>query len=236
MRRIVLVVLALAVMFSFVACNEKESRTINVTGHSEVTLRAEQAVIHLSVKLVRKDTAESHDALTNALESVTKDLTAIGLKDEDIKRSLIEQGPEYEWKDDTQVRVGYYSEANVEVHIDDIDLMPKAYRALAAHDDVSVSFTEFKRSDENEQRMEQYEKALKAARKKAEMMAKTLGARLGKVRNIVELEESGIFSVNAGINANFEDQRPSAGSSVSAPAEYGYVTVEGRVAVKFELE
>jgi uncharacterized protein YggE len=231
----VLAVLALAVLFALAGCNEKEGGTVRVTGRAEVTLRAEKSIIHLNVKLVRKDMTQSHDALIKTLDRVTKDMTDIGLKAKNVKRSLIEQGPEYRWKDDTRYLAGYYSEASVEVHMNDIDLMPKAYRTLAAHDDVSVSYTEFKRSDEYEQRMEQYEKALKAARKKAEKMAGTLDARLGEVRSIAELGEAGFFSANPVSNvASFGDQRSSAGSSVSAG--YGYVTIEGRVVVEFELE
>jgi uncharacterized protein YggE len=236
MRKAIPIVLALFVLLTVSACDrEREEGTVSVTGRSEVTLRAEKAIIYMNVKLVRKDMTESHDALVKTLESVTNDVTAIGLKAEDVKRSLIEQGPEYVWKHDSQVKVGYYSRASVEVHVNDIDLMSKAYRTLAVHDDVSVSSTEFKRSDEYEQRMKQYEKALKAARGKAEKMAETLGARVGKVRNIAELGLPGDFSGDIVSNvAGYANQRSSGGSSVSAG--YGYVTIDGRVFVEFELE
>ena len=113
----------------------------------------------------------------------------------------------------------------------DIIKMADLYRTLAGHRDITIGSTEFKRNDEFELRKTEFEKALQAAKKKAEFMAQALGAKIGRVHSIAEEgEESWIMS--KGYATNIIDK----GEVSGAPVSYGTIRISARVMVEFELE
>jgi len=107
--------------------------------------------------------------------------------------------------------------------------MPDLYRTLAGHKDITIESTDFKRNDEFEVRKTEFEKALLAAKKKAEFMAQALGAKAGRVHSIEESAET--WSGLQGFAGNVE-KRESSGNQMS----YGIIKVTARVIVEFELE
>ena len=221
--------LMLPVSTSF-AEESKDIRKITVSGKAENTVEAQRAEISLSVKLVKKEMGQSHAALTGELSKLSKELNAIGIPDKDIKRSLVLQGAEYNWEKESNVLKGYYAECYVDVTVNDITKMADVYRTLAGHKNITIGSTEFKRNDEFELRKAEYEKALLAARKKAEFMAQALGAKAGRVHSIVE-EGAEDWSGIHGYAGNVEKREANGGQ-----LSYGTIKVSARVMVEFELE
>jgi len=222
------------IMFSIstsFAEESKDIRKITVSGKAENTVEAQRAEISLSVKLVKKEMSQSHGVLTSELSRLAKELNAIGIPDKDIKRSLVLQGAEYNWEKESHVLKGYYAECYVDVTVNDITKMADLYRTLAGHKDITIGSTEFKRNDEFELRRAEYEKALLAAKKKAEFMAQALGVRIGKVHSIQEVGgENWIESKPYA--ANLRDKPESSGGQVN----YGTIKITADVIVEFELE
>jgi uncharacterized protein YggE len=209
----------------------KNIRKITVSGKAENTIEAQRADVSLSVKIVKKEMSLSHAALTGELSRLAKELKTIGLEDKDIKRSLVLQGAEYNWEKDSRVLKGYYAECYVDVSVNDIKKMADVYWTLAGHKDITIQSTDFKRNDEFDLRKAEYEKALHAAKKKAEFMAQALGARIGKVHSIQEVGGENWFEAKA-YAANVVEKRESSGDQTS----YGTIKISARVMVEFELE
>ena len=210
-------------------CEAKEIDKISVTGKAEVTLQAHNATIYFKVRHLKKSMAESHSKLIATMSDLTKGLKAKGLKDDDIKKSLVLQGKEHTWKDDSYILSGYYSECYMESKINDISRIADVYNELAKYENVSITGTEFKRDDEFEIREAQFKAALLAAKKKAEHMARTLDAQLGKVHTIEEISAGGYWAPQGYSNAVSDS--PVSESS----AGYGSITISGKVRVEFEL-
>ncbi len=221
--------LMLPVSTSF-AEESKDIRKITVSGKAENTVEAQRAEISLSVKLVKKEMSQSHAALTGELSKLSKELNVIGIPDKDIKRSLVLQGAEYNWEKESNVLKGYYAECYVDVTVNDITKMADVYRTLAGHKNITIGSTDFKRNDEFDLRKAEYEKALLAAKKKAEFMAQALAAKIGKVHSIQEVAGDNWFETK--VSANVLEKRESSGGQSS----YGTIKITARVMVEFELE
>ncbi len=234
MRIINLMLVAFIFMLPFSASAAEETkdiRKITVSGKAENTLEAHRATIQLSIRHVKKEMNQSYAALTATLSRMIKELKAVGLEDKDIKKSLVLQGADYSWEKDSQVLKGYYSECLVDVNVNDIKKMPDVYRVLAGHKTITIRDTEFERNDEFEVRKAEYEKALLAAKKKAEFMAQTLGARVGRVHSIQEMGAENWFEVKA-YAANVAEKGELGGGQTG----YGTIKITARVMVEFELE
>jgi uncharacterized protein YggE len=220
----------LTLPFHATAETSKDIRKITVSGKAEKTLEAHRATIGLSIKHVKPEMNQSHAALMETLSRLTRELKAVGLEDKEIKKSLVLQGAEYSWEKNSQVLKGYYSECYVDVSVNDIKKMPDVYRVLAGHKAITIQSTDFERNDEFEVRKTEYEKALLAAKKKAEFMAQTLGARVGRVHSIVEESADSWSGLQGFANVKEKDEL-NGGRTV-----YGTIKITARVMVEFELE
>jgi uncharacterized protein YggE len=115
--------------------------------------------------------------------------------------------------------------------VNDIKKIPDVYRVLAGHKAITIQSTEFERNDEFEMRKAEYEKALLAAKKKAEFMAQTLGAKIGKVHSIQEVSAENWFETRTYKANDMEKGELSVGQT-----GYGTIKITARVTVEFELE
>ncbi len=229
-----LVLAAFMIMLPFHASAAEESkniREITVGGRAENTLEAHRATIQLSIKHVKPEMKQSHATLMDTLSRLVRELKAVGLEDKDIKKSLVLQGADYSWEKNSQILKGYYSECYVEVSVNDIKRMPDVYRVLAGHKAITIQSTDFERNDEFEVRKAEYEKALLAAKKKAEFKAQTLGAKIGKVHSIQEVGAENWFEAKP-YKANVMEK----GELNVGQAGYGTIKITARVMVEFELE
>ncbi len=209
-------------------------RKISVTGKSEIVVRAETATIHIQLRYVKKTMDESKTALNKTLATLTADLKPLGLTDKEIRKSLVSQGKESEWENNSYVFKGYYSECTVELEVKNIDDLVNVYNKLAMYDDISLNNTEYKRNDEFEIRQERFKEALLAAKEKAEHMADVLGVRLGKVHSIAEASSQYYFATESYSNVMSRGIADSPG--MSSNVGYGDITISAKVAVQFELK
>ncbi len=204
-------------------------RKITVTGKSEIVVEAHYAIIQLNIRYVKKEMIQSHNELLRTISELTGELKNTGLPDTDIKKSLILQGQEYSWEDNSQVLKGYFSECFIELNIKDINKLDEVYKALANYRSVTITGTDYRRNDEFEVRKTEFEKALHAARKKAEYMANALNAKIGKVYSIQESSSDDFLAVNTYANVS-EKGAPESKSG------YGSIKATAIAVVEFELE
>ena len=204
-------------------------RKITVTGKSEIVVEAHYAIIQLNIRYVKKEMIQSHNELLKTISELTGDLKNTGIPDTDIKKSLVLQGQKYSWEDNSQVLKGYFSECFIELNIKDINKLDEVYKTLADYRSVSITGTEYRRNDEFEVRKSEFEKALHAARNKAEYMAHALNAKIGKVHSIQESSSDNSLVVNT--YANLSEK-----GATESKSGYGSIKVTALAVVEFELE
>jgi uncharacterized protein len=223
-RIILLIVLFALLPFKLMA---EDTRKITVSGKSEITLDAQNAVIHIAVKEIRDEPGKSHSEVIKTISDLTVNLKKAGLNDPDIKRSMIVQGMETSWNSTTQSHIfsGYYSQCLIDLQIKKVGIMPELYKALSNFRGITITNTEFERDDIFEIRKAEYEKALKVAKIKAEYMAQALDAKVGKVLSIKE-EPTNYYDRNSNVVS----------AETSGTTGYGIINITVQVIVEFSLE
>ena len=204
-----------------------ELRKVSVTGKSEITLDAQYSIINFELKFVRKDIDQSYQGLQQTLATVVGNLKKIGLSDKEITKSIIRQGSEYSWQNNSRVHIGYYSSSSVRLRVNDIDKIHVVYNELSKYDSLTIHSTEYGRNDEFERRNEEFRKALLAAKEKAEFMAGTLNASVGPVIRIQEESVGNFFTGSVYRNQAESDQ---------VGGTFGAVAITATVKVDFELK
>lgn len=223
----------LIIFLSFNAFAAEDIRKITVTGKSEITLDAQLAIIQVEIKQVNKEMSQSFSNLSKTIEKLTNGLIGAGLTDKEIKKSLISQGQEHEWENNSNVFKGYYSTCIVTINVNDISKMPGVYLELSNHKNLTILSTVYKRNDEFDIREKEFDKALLAAKKKAEHMAQALNVKIGKVHSIQE-ESSEYSSPN--IYSNYVAKAKMAEKDDAGFGTTGTIKISATVIVEFELE
>jgi uncharacterized protein YggE len=211
----------LIIFLSFNAFAAEDIRKITVTGKSEITVE---------IKQVNKEMSKSYSELSNTIAKLTMGLNSVGLTNKEIKKSLILQGQEYAWELSSNVFKGYYSKCIVTINVNDISKMPGVYQELSNYKNITIRSTDYKRNDEFDIREKEFDKALQAAKKKAEHMAQVLNVKIGKVHSIQELSSE--YS-SSRLYSNFAVAEKQA---VSDDSGFGTIKIVATVMVEFELE
>ncbi|MDD1778195.1 MAG: SIMPL domain-containing protein, partial [Candidatus Helarchaeota archaeon] len=136
----------------------------------------------------------------------------------------------YSWEKDSRVLKGYYSECLVDLYVKDMSKISEVYKKLANYQNITIQETDYKRNDEFEIRKIEFEKALLAAKKKADYMAQTLDTKIGKVYSIQELSADNFFAISTYSNVLKEREVSDSKSG------YGNIKITALVLVEFELE
>ncbi len=200
---------------------------ISVTGSSEITLEAQYSIIRAELRYVHGEIETSYQNLQQTLADIINQLKQLGLTDKEITKSIVRQGSEYAWKNNSRVHTGFYSSCNMQIRVNDIANIHQVYNQLSKYNLLSIRGTTYGRNDTDNIRNNEYKKALLAARKKAELMAATLGVTTGLVINIIESGVQTIAPV-ALLKADAAPAQPG--------GTFGSVTISAHVVVEFELK
>ncbi len=224
MRIIPLILLFLIISTPAIAT---ENKIITVSGHSTITLEAQYSIIHADLKYVHDEIDTSYTNLQQILIDVIKNLKKLGLTDKDITKSIIRQGSEHSWKNNSRIHTGFYSSTSLQFRVNDISSLHRIYRELAKFNLLSITTTEYGRNDVEELQNIEFTKALQKARKKATLMAASLDAKRGPVIKITE----STLSPGSPMVLMRSDAAPQ-----KAGGTFGSVEISAMVLVNFALE
>lgn len=228
--RNVLIATFILLLLPQISFSKERLRSISVNGNSTTTVDAQYAKIVAQLKVVTPSIEESYEAATHQLSELAKTLQNHGVTKEDLTVSIISQGGEYEWSNNSQTLAGYYSACSLQIKINNIGDTYSIHRELAKYPSLSTGHTEYGRNDVSQLRTAALQEALKVAKVKARVMAETLGAELGQVLNI---RESGSVPIPVG---GFEARLAANPTDPGEVSATGSVTITGDVSVDFEIK
>ena len=164
------------------------AHTVSVTGTGLVSAQADRATVQMSImsRHHELDAAQAGAAkVTAAVLSLTDRL--------DIKRNKVDTTgatvrPDYRWnreKEEQELR-GYIAERQMLVKVDDLEKLGKLVEGAVASGVNQVSPPQLDSSKRKELRRDALAMAAQDARANAEVLAETLGAKLGKPISIVD--------------------------------------------------
>lgn len=218
--------LILILLFSFTIVNAKgKQKFINVTGTSELTVPADQITITVQIKTIAQSIEESKKNNDNSLNELVTLLKSVNINSDDIQISPISLGKNYEYKTGERVQNGYFANVDVSVLLKDLSKYYELTDKLSLSNDFEVMNSGYAVSNYEEQVKNVFEKALKAAKEKAELMAKTLNVNLGEV---LEIDENNFGGGPVMLNSFAKEDFQQNGIS-------GKVTITRSVRVKFAI-
>jgi uncharacterized protein YggE len=221
--------LVISVFFFCHALSAQDNvRKISVTGKSTITLDAQYSKISIRVKETDKTMASSHMKLNDTFDQLAKALIDLGIAEDNIKKSIIDQGAEYKWQNNERIFTGYFSSCDIIFNVNDLTTLPAVYQTLANYEQINILGSEYKRNDDFEKRKIEFKKALVAAKEKAAYMAALMDCKLGKVKEITEISSQNYFTENVYSNTMRSEQTPD--------ISFGSVTITAAVHVEFYLE
>ncbi|OGI86158.1 hypothetical protein A3A01_02520 [Candidatus Nomurabacteria bacterium RIFCSPLOWO2_01_FULL_39_17] len=233
---------------SYGRISSQNVNTISFTGHGEITAVPDIANIYFSIRKEAK-TVKDAQAAVAVVEKIALDfLKSNGVAEKDIKTSNASFNPKYDYKyDDTatvmpctmygcpprpgkSVITGYEAYESITVKVRNTDEVGKIMQGLGTTGVSDLSGPNFAIDDEDALKGQARKKAISEAKAKAEVLAKDLGIRLGRIASFNESGNYPIYYAKAGMMS-------ADSASAPAPAEIpkGENTISSDVTITYEI-
>ncbi len=250
--KIALIALLVAAAFSFLTdfphgrYENKPENTITFSGHGEVTAVPDIANIYFNISKEAKTVKEAQALVAQIEKSSLDVLKANNILEKDIKTANASFSPKYEYKYEKTVSpcngyncpmpgksviVGYTASESITVKVRNTDDVGKIMQGLGTAGVSDLSGPDFSIDNEDGLKAEARKKAIDDAKEKAEVLAKDLGVRLGK---ITSFSESG----NYPRPMMYKTMAADSVSNESAPASLpkGENTISSDVSITYEIK
>lgn len=152
--------------------------TVTARGVASVPARPDRAVVLVDVRRLAHTPHEALDDVVVRVERVLAVLDALGVSAADRSTSGVSVGEQREWRDGTEVSVGYLAVERLEVRLTEPARIGRVLREVVA-EGASVHGPSWEVDAANPARVEAYRLAALDARRRAEAYAAALGHRLG---------------------------------------------------------
>jgi uncharacterized protein len=174
------------VLAATLAAAENDLPGVTVFGTATTHVTPDQMVWHLMASnrgLKLSSVAEQH---TNIVQHVLSFLKEHGIKDSDLQSSQMEFGENWEYKNQSRVKEGYFASTQISFRTSDLATYKPLWLGLAETTGVTVEGVNYDHSKRIIYQNETRQKALLAAKEKAADMAKTLGVEIAEPLRIEE--------------------------------------------------
>jgi uncharacterized protein len=230
--KLVKIVLAVSALAGLALAEEKmPARFVRVMGTAEVKVVPDRAVIEVGVEKQDPSARAAKHAEDAAARRILATLRAGGIDEKDIQTTYLSLQPQSSYV--KKVRVSYFvAQQTMTIKVRDLAKLDDLLEALVKAGGNRIDSIGYETSDPRKYRDQARELAVKAAREKAEALAKALGQSIGKAQTI---EELAAYDYSAGLSANssvaFETRDKALGPSLAT----GQRSISASVTVSFEL-
>lgn len=161
-------------------------RSVNVNGQGEVSVKPDRAQLSLGVETSNIELKAAEAEVNKVVRAYLAEAKQLGLKDEQISTAGISISPEYVWdeKDRRQKFNGYRASRQIVLRTDDLDKVGDLILRATKVGINQVSAPNLYSSKASELSRQALVKATEDARGKAQLLASTLGVKLGAVHSI----------------------------------------------------
>jgi len=235
----------------------KTPNTISFSGHGEVTAVPDIANIYFTISQDAKTVKDAQASVVVIEEKALDLLKAKGVEDKDIQTANASFYPKYEYRNTVcpptpmgagsagiaispsspyycppgkQVLTGYTASESITVKIRNIDSVGDIMQGLGTTGVSDLNGPNFAIDKEDTLKAEARKKAIDDAKAKAEVLAKDLGVRLGK---ITSFSESGNFPIMYSTNSMMKDSASMEPTPAVIPK--GENTISSDVTITYEI-
>lgn len=204
--------------------------TITVTGSGSVQVAPDRAVMQIGVVTRGPDAAKAADQNAAATKRVLDALLKAGIPRDALQTARVTVSPEYNAEPGrgTTQPSGFRADDSVTVILKDVSAVGKVFAAAASAGANDIYGPDWRLDDENASSSGALEKAVAAARVKAEALAKAAGVRVG---DAVAIAESGSVQPTTTAERALGDQA----AVQEPPVSPGLLTVSASVTVTYRM-
>ncbi len=168
------------------ALAEDITRQISVNGSGEILVVPDRASVTMGVEMRARTLESARDQVGEVVGKFLSLADRMGIEKKHLNTSQLTIRPEYDWVPAVRKRnlTGYYVARQVHVELQDLDQLGALLERATEVGINQVSGPVFSSSRHDELQREALKKAAEDARRNAEVLAGSLGARLGPVRDI----------------------------------------------------
>ena len=183
------IVVALLVLTGLTVAEDKLPKVVRVVGTSEVKVVPDQAVIELGVEKQSASASMAKKSADAAARSILASLHANGVDEKDIQTTFLSLQPQFDYK--KGMRISYFvAEQTITVTVRDLTKLDTLLESLIKAGGNRIDSIQYETIDLRKYRDQARDLAVKAAREKAEALAKALGQEIGKAYSIEEVPET----------------------------------------------
>jgi len=208
-------------------------KVVRVTGTAEVKVVPDRAVIELGVE---KQSASASMAKRDADATARKilaGLAANGIDEKDVQTTFLSLQPQFNYR--KGMRISYFvAEQTLSVTVRDLSKLDTLLESLIKAGGNRIDSIAYETSDLRKYRDDARERAVKAAREKAQALAVAVGQGIGKAQTIEEVAQPE-NSYNASLS-NVSYYASGIPAKTRAATATGERSVWASVVVTFELE
>lgn len=227
--------------FSVNSITTTKSDTFNVTGEGTVAAKPDIATLTVGISAEALTVKAAQDQVNLNINKVSEAIKKLGVEEKDIQTQNYQINPNYDFQGSTQRITGYSASTNLSIKVRKIDLINQVIDEATANGANQVGSISFDVDDEpvgsqtlstkTKLENEARQKAVAAARKKAEDAAKIAGFRLGRIVNYSEGFDGG--PVPMPLRAM---SAPGGGEKLDTAIEPGSSEIKVVVTLSYELQ
>lgn len=166
---------------------EAREHTISVSGVGKVFVTPDVADVSLGVQVQRQSVEAARDEAARIMNSIISALKALGIADADIRTTMLDVSPMYDYSVEGAQRVTGYQVTNiVTVHVRELDKLAAVIDDSVAAGATTVNSVAFSLADPSNAERQAREAAVADARGRADTLAAAAGVTITGVASISE--------------------------------------------------
>lgn len=186
-----LIAFALALVLVLTAASALAETKVTVNGTGEVRVSADTAVISLGVNARDKDVLKAQQRVNESIAKIRQALIDHGVEEENINTEYISIYGIYDYQNDQEELAAYNASSTLAIRVTDMDSIGTLIDICFAAGANTLNGISFSASDTEEAEAEAMVKAVGAAIKKAEILARAAGLTITGIETITE---GGVYS------------------------------------------
>ncbi len=229
--KVLKVVMVLCMLAGLAMAEDKlPIRFVRVVGTSEVKVVPDRVMIDIGVEKQDPSATVAKHAADAAARRILATLAANGIDEKDVQTTYLSLQPQSRYV--KKVKIAYFVAAQtMTITVREPGKLDSLLEALIKAGGNRIDSISYETSDLRKYRDQARELAVKAAREKAEALAKALGQGIGRAQSIEEVPESGYNNLMANSSFAFAGKAGVEGPSIAI----GQKTISASVTVSFEL-
>jgi uncharacterized protein YggE len=206
-------------------------KIVKTAGTAELKVTPDQAVIQLGVEHQSATAKNAKAIVTDTSRKILAALKKLGIDDKDIQTDYLSLQAMIDYRKGLRI-TNFTAEQSLSVKIRDLSRLDDVMDAVISAGANNIGGIEYQSSELRKYKDQARDEAAKAAREKADALAKALGNQIGKTYSVEEVQQSEGSYLYGGMAANTVMEEDKSRAPSTAPGE---LTVKASVIVTFDL-